>query len=113
MNLTAESYGHAVILNLKGEMTEDSLTAFQKDIERHLASEKVVDLVLNLQEVPFIDSANLEYLLELQERLAEKFGQIKLTCCDANIQKILEITRLARSFETYCDVNEAVKSSQA
>jgi anti-anti-sigma factor len=112
MNLTAESYGHAVILNLKGELTEDSLVALRQAVDHHLSEGEVVDLVLNLEQVPFIDSACLEYLLDLQDKLAEKFGQVKLTNCDSNVMKILEITHLTTNFETLRDVADAVKAIQ-
>jgi len=42
MNITAESYGHAVILNLKGDLTEDSLRAFMQVIDHHLGIEQPV-----------------------------------------------------------------------
>ena len=110
MQVNAESYGNAVILNLKGEFTEDSIIAFQQVVDHHLGDGQVIDLVLNMEQVPFIDSAGLECLLDLQDRLAAKFGRVKLTCCDANVKKILEITHLARSFEVLADVAEAVKA---
>ena len=113
MNITAESYGHAVILNLKGDLSEDSLGAFQRAVDHQLAGEGVIDLLLNLEQVPFVDSATLEYLLDLQDRLAERLGQVKLIKPDENVRKILEITRLAAAFETFADIPEAVRAIQA
>lgn len=110
MNITAESYGHAVILNLKGDLTEDSVRAFMQVIDHHLGDEYVVDVILNMELVPLVDSAGLECLLDLQDRLAQKFGQVKLVACDTNVRKILEITRLTPSFEILNDVAEAVKA---
>ena len=113
MNITGESYGPAVILNIKGELTVDSLDAFQQAVDHQLASAEVIDLILNMENVPFIDSASLERLLDLQERLAERMGQVKFVRCDENIAKIFEMTRLNSTFEIFKDVPEAVKSSQA
>jgi len=113
MNIAAESYGHAVILNLKGELTDDSLSALAGAAERALEDSVVIDLVLNFESVPFVDSKALEFLLALQDRLSERLGQVKLLKCDENIRKILEITRLEGAFEVCMDVNEAVKSIQA
>ncbi len=110
MKVGAESYGHAVILNLKGELTEDSLKVFDDAVNHHLAGKEVIDLVLNMEEVPFIDGTLLEYMLDLQERLSERLGQVKLVKCDENIRKILEITRLDSTFETYADMSEAVQA---
>ena len=126
MNIQAESYGHAVILILEGELTEDSLGALKQAIEHQLsgsseqpdaatgnADKQVIDLVLNLEKVPFIDSTVLEYLLDLQELLAERLGQVKLVRPDENILKILQITRLDSTFEVFADAPEAVKVMQS
>ena len=112
MDITAESYGHAVVLNLKGELSEDSLSVFQREVHHQLSGKDVVDLVLNLEKVPFVDSLVLEYLLDLQEKLSGKFGQVRLLKADENVRKILEITRLESEFELYDDIAEAVKAVQ-
>ncbi|OPX21804.1 MAG: hypothetical protein B1H04_06030 [Planctomycetales bacterium 4484_123] len=110
MNVTAESYGQAVVLNCKGELTADSLEAFKHAVEHQLREGQVRDLILNLEEVPFVDSAALEYLLELQEKLAEQMGQVKLAKLDENVAKILEMTRLGGLFERFEDLSEAIKT---
>jgi len=112
MDLNAESYGRAVILNVKGELTEDSLEAFRRMVEHHLGNKEVIDLVINMEEVPFIDSAALEYLLDVQDQLATKVGQVKVANCSDNILKILEITRLTETFEIFDDIPQAVKAMQ-
>jgi anti-anti-sigma factor len=113
MTVTAESYGHVVILNIKGELTEDTLAAFGQSVDHCLVEKSVIDIVLNMEQVPLVDSQALEYLLDLQDRLGERLGQVKFLRCDENIQKILEITRLDGAFEVYKDVPEAVKAIQA
>ena len=110
MNITAESYGHAVILNLQGDFTEDSLPPVKQAVDHQRAAEGVVDLIFNMEKVPFIDSASLEYLLDLQESLNEKFGQVKLLKCDANVRKILEITRIDATFDIFDEVAHAIKT---
>lgn len=112
MTISAENYGHSVILNVKGELTEDTLTAFEQAVDRALQEKMVIDLVLNLENVPFVDSRVLEYLLQLQDRLTDKLGQVKLLKCDENVLKILEITHLRGAFDIYSDATEAVKSLQ-
>lgn len=110
MNATAEIYGHALVLKIKGELNEDSLDAFRQMVQHHMRGDEVIDLVLDLENVPFIDSAALEFMVDLQARLAERFGQVKLTKCDENIRKILEITRLEGNFEVFDETPEAVKT---
>ena len=95
MNVSIESYGHAVLVNLKGELTEDTLGALQQTLERELAERPVADVMLNMEEVPFVDSAALEFLLDFQDESAARSGQVRLLKCDENVRKILEMTRLA------------------
>lgn len=109
MQVKAETCGRAVILNCKGELTCDTLEVFSKEATRYL-NESVTDLVINGAEMPFIDSAGLEYLLDMQTRLAEKLGQVTLTNLDESVMKILEITRLDGGFQICRDVAEAVKT---
>ena len=113
MNIAAESYGHAVVLNLKGDLTEDALEALKQAVDHQLQDKDVIDLVMNLQNVPFLDSTCLEYLLDLNDRLAERMGQVRLAKCDENVRKILEITRLDSTFELFDDLALAVKSVEA
>ena len=113
MTIGAESYGHAVILNLKGDLTEDVLGPLRQAVDHQLADKQVIDLVFNLDEVPFIDSSCLEYLVDLQDSLAERLGQVRLARCDVNVRKILEITRLDSTFEIFEDLTEAVKAVEA
>ena len=120
MKITEESYGQAVLLICSGELTADSLDAFRAAVEQiehrfgngadQPDATVAGDLVLNLEAVPFVDSAGLEYLLDLQERFAEKLGRVKLANLNENIAKILEITRLDNAFERFEDVSEAVKA---
>jgi len=109
MNISAENHGHAVVLNLKGELTEDSLHVLKRAVDHQLEGEQVVDLVLDLHDVPFLDSTVLEYMLDLQDCLAERLGQVKLARCDENVRKILEVTRLEGTFEIFDELSQAVQ----
>ena len=112
MNIQAESYGHAVILILEGELTVDSLEAFKQTVDHQLGGKEVIDLVLNMEKVPFVDSAVLEYLLDLQELLTERLGRVKFVKADESVRKILEITRLESTFEVLDEISSAVKVMQ-
>ncbi|MFP3936805.1 MAG: STAS domain-containing protein [Phycisphaerae bacterium] len=112
MNITAETHGHAVILNLEGELNEDSLSAFDVAVGHYFSGREAVDLVLNLSKVPFVDSAALERLLELQETLSAELGWLKLVKCNDNVRQILELTRLDSTLSIFEDVPEAVKDGQ-
>ena len=112
MNINAETYGRAVVLNVAGDLTSDGLSALQETIMHHLERKEVVDVVLNMAEAPFMDSAVLEYLLDLQDSLCGTFGSIRFVNCDDNVRKILEVTRLDSAFGLFDSVDEAIKVTQ-
>ena len=112
MNGAAELYGSTLVLKTKGELTDDTLPAFQEEVRHHLAGSDVRDLVLDLETVTYLDSAALEYVLTLQDMLAEKLGQVRLAGADENVRKILEMTRLDEDFEMYGEVSAAVKAAR-
>ena len=113
MSIPVEDYGHAVILKPKGELTEDTLGAFKEVVDHHLEDEAVVDVIIDMEEITFVDSNVLEYLLDLQDSLREKFGQVRFARCDENVAKILEITRLDLVFEVFSDTNDAITVARA
>ena len=113
MQITTESYGHSVVLNMKGEFTDDSLQAFKQAVDRELNGNDVAELVLNLEMVPFVDSAALEYLLDLRDRLAGGGAHLRLAKPDENVRNILRITRLDGAMEVIASVHETIRPVQA
>ncbi|NQU76983.1 MAG: STAS domain-containing protein [Planctomycetes bacterium] len=107
MEIKAEQYGRAVILRGRGELTEEGLAPFAEEVNRQLAGD-VLDVILDLSEVAFMDSVWLEYLLGLRESLSKKQGHLTLCGPGDNIAKILESTRLDGRFETVGDAVEAI-----
>ncbi len=112
MNIQVESYGHAVMLILKGELTADSLGAIRRAVDHQLKDQNVIDVLFNMEKVNFIDSAAMEYLLDLSDQLAERLGLIKLVKPNETVRKILEIIEMDATFEIFSDVPQAVKAIQ-
>lgn len=110
MSIPCESYGHAVILKPKGELTEDTLNSLQRAVDHQLENPEVVDIILNVEEVTFMDSMTLEYFLDLKDRLIDKFGCVRFVHCPDSVRKILEVTRLDTDFEIFEDITAAVKA---
>lgn len=109
MNIKTESYGHALAFLCKGDITEDTLEALLKEVHRQI-SENVTDVVFDFGEVSFIDSAGWEAILDLQDSLLERLGQVTLVNLDENLKKILEMCRLESNFPICGDISEAVRT---
>src|SRR5882672_614200 len=76
------------------------------------AIEKYGDVVLQLDEVEFVDSSGLGALVRLmQAARAKGGGDLKLSGLTPRIRKVLEMTNLLRQFETYDTVEEAITAA--
>jgi anti-anti-sigma factor len=97
------------VVKLFGEFATDSAKSFQ-DYATSLIAAGSRNIVLDMTEVSFIDSACLEQLLWFRDYCNENRCQMKLAALDETCSKILEITRLLPQFDTYAELSPAVKS---
>ncbi|HUJ94514.1 MAG TPA: anti-sigma factor antagonist [Terriglobales bacterium] len=73
--------------------------------------QKHTDVVLQLEQVPFVDSSGLGALVRLASSAREKGGDIKLCGVQQNVRKTLEMTFLHSLFETYESEAEAITAA--
>ena len=77
--------------------------------ERMKSGEKIV---LDLEKLVNIDSYGLDALLAVAQKALENNSVIKLANVSADMQIVLDITRVYKVFEIYSSIEEAVKSCQ-
>jgi anti-sigma B factor antagonist len=109
MTFHATNYENVTVLTIKDELAGETVPAFADQAAKCLADGRH-RLVLDCSGLEGLDSLGLEALLDLQNNCEEQLGAVKLCGLDATSAKILEITRLARRFETFDDLDSAVKS---
>jgi anti-sigma B factor antagonist len=73
--------------------------------------EKYGDVVLQLDQVDFVDSSGLGALVRLMRAARLKGGDLKLSGLQPRIRKMLELTSLLAQFETYESVEEAITAA--
>ena len=67
-------------------------------------------LVVDFHGVPLVDSAGLETLVELRERLEARGGAVKLAAVNSLCSDILRVTGVGDRFEQHHQVKSAVGS---
>ena len=72
---------------------------------------KYGDVVLQLDQVEFVDSSGLGAMVRLMQAARAKGGDLKLSGVPPNIRKTLEMTSLISQFETYDSVEEAITAA--
>jgi anti-anti-sigma factor len=80
-----------------------------KDLVVRAAGTGAPKLAVDLSEVPFIDSAALELLVQLSKDFAGRGGRLKLVALSNNCEEILRLTDLRSRFEVCTSVEEATR----
>ena len=70
-------------------------------------------ILLNLESVPYIDSAGLGEIVRTYTSISRQGGRLKLLNVSKRIQDLLVITKLITIFDSYDGEAEAVKSFAA
>jgi anti-sigma B factor antagonist len=113
MQIEERVVDNVTILDLKGKMTLGEGDELLKDkINTMLAGGKK-HLLLNLEGVPYIDSAGLGEIVRTYTTVSRQGGKLKLVNLTKRITDLLSITKLLTVFETFESVPEAVKSFKA
>ena len=106
---SVESQGAVDVVSAEGPLNQENAPELIETIEQGLSSGQPM-VVLNMQEVPLLDSAGLEALVETQQSAQLRGGRIKLAALTKLCQEILRITQVDEMVEAYPDVKSAVGS---
>jgi len=75
------------------------------------AIEKYGDVVLQLDQVEFVDSSGLGAMMRLVQAARSKGGDVKLTGVPPKVYKVLKLTNLLAQFEVYDSIEEAITAA--
>jgi len=105
--------GDITVLDLKGKMTLGEGDELLKDKINSLIHQGQKKLLLNLEGVPYVDSAGLGEIVRTYTTVSRQGGNLKLVNLTKRITDLLSITKLLTVFETFDNEPEALKSFQA
>ena len=110
MQIDERKLGEVVILDLKGKLTLGDGDELLRSKINGLVQAGQKRIVLNLGDVPYIDSAGLGEVVRTYTTVSRQGGTLKLLNLTKRIQDLLAITKLLTVFETFDTENDAVKS---
>ena len=99
-----------MILDLKGKLTIGEDVELVKDKINSLIQQGEKKLLLNLAEVPFVDSAGLGEIVRTYTTVNRQGGSLKLLHLTKRIEDLLAITKLLTVFDTFDSEQEAISS---
>lgn len=113
MEIAERKVSDVTILDLSGKMTLGEGDEMLKQTINTLLAAGNKKLVLNLENVPYIDSAGLGEVVRTHTTVSRQGGSLKLLNLTKRIEDLLSITKLLTVFDTYDSEAEAIKSFSA
>jgi anti-sigma B factor antagonist len=110
MKIVERQVSDVIILDLHGKiLIGEGDEALRNAVARLVKGEKK-KILLNLADVPYVDSAGLGEIVRCYTTVSREGGRLKLVNLTKKIQDLLSITKLLTVFETYDSEEQAVSS---
>ena len=110
MGVEAINSGRTAVISLHDKLMGGVETRELRETTYKLISDEIVNVVLDLSNVQWVNSAGIGTILACYTSLINRNGQLKLACVTDKVQSLLTITRLINIFEVYDTVEDAIKS---
>lgn len=112
MALTAKvrRVDNVAIVDLSGKITLGENTGILRDELRSLMAQGTKNIVLNMKEVGYVDSAGLGELVGAYTTATNQGGAVKLLNLEGKLRDLMQITKLHTIFPTFDNEKAAVSS---
>src|SRR5688500_6829087 len=101
--------GVAGVVSVRGEVGIARRTELRTELIDRVARHAPQRLVLNLSQVPYMDSSAIAVLVELLKKVRLTDGKVYLTSLQPRVKGLVEIARLGSIFGIVADEAEALK----
>ena len=105
--------GDVAIVDLAGRITLGEGSGLLRGTIKDLVTNGQKNILVNLKEVTYLDSAGLGELVGSYASVTHAGGSIKLLHPQAKVHDLLQVTKLFTVFVTFDDENEALRSFSA
>jgi anti-sigma B factor antagonist len=110
LEITQRQMAEIYLLTLKGRLVlGQESNGFRTTID-DLLSSGATKIVVNLEQVNYVDSAGLGALIEMHRKTKAKGGRLMLSNLGPNLKHALQVARLLTIFETCATEAAAVAS---
>jgi anti-sigma B factor antagonist len=105
----ARGEGDAIIVALRGEIDLNNSPDLRTELFSLLGRQAPKRLVLNLAQVPYMDSSAIAVLVETLQKVRKQGGKVYLTNLQPRVQGLIEIARLGTIFVVAKEEADALK----
>jgi len=109
MQINLEKKGEVSVFKVTGDIDIESAPQVKKTFDKAITSASK-QVVINLQEVSYVDSSGLATLVEILKNMRSHGGKLKLANLSAKVKGLFEITKLDKLFDITQSEEEAINS---
>jgi anti-sigma B factor antagonist len=110
MQIAERESGAVTVLDLSGKITLGEDGNLLKDKLQSLLHQNKKNILFNLAQVSYVDSAGLGAIVSAYTTVTREGGSLKLANVTKKLQDLLSITKLLTVFETFDSEEEALRS---
>ena len=110
MQIAERESGAVTVLDLSGRITMGEDGNLLKDKLQSLLHQGKKNILFNLAQVSYVDSAGLGAIVSAYTTVTREGGSLKLANVTKKLQDLLSITKLLTVFETFDSEDEALRS---
>jgi stage II sporulation protein AA (anti-sigma F factor antagonist) len=112
LNLEKKIERLTLFLRLDGELDMHTSDLVRQAIDMEIEKRGIRTVILNLQNVQFIDSSGLGVILGRYKKLISIGGKLKITNVPPNVYKIMELSGLPKIINFYEDEAHAYEEGR-
>ena len=110
MQIAERESGAVTVLDLSGRITMGEDGNLLKDKLQSLLHQGKKNILFNLAQVSYVDSAGLGAIVSAYTTVTREGGSLKLANVTKKLQDLLSITKLLTVFDTFDSEDEALRS---
>ena len=112
LNLEKKIERLTLLLRLEGELDMHTASMVRQAIDIEIEKRGIRTVILNFQDVRFVDSSGLGVILGRYKKLLPLGGKLKITNVPPHIYKIMELSGLPKIISFYLDEAHAYEEGR-
>ena len=110
MHIEINRHGAVTVIQPNGPIITEGDAAQLRSESFEVLGKTLGRFILDVSEMPFVDSFGLEALVDITEELSQGGQSLKLCGMSDTLREIMGITDISKKFEPFEDVQSAVRS---
>ena len=99
MEVKVETIGTTLVVKMNGEIDHHTAPEIKEKVERELAVKNIVNIVMDFDEVTFMDSSGIGMIVGRYKQIAAHGGKMMLIRVKPQVDRVLEVSGIKKLIE--------------